>query len=131
MLGTVKIASLKIYGDSRSEVEVKVGRKVAQICSTKTLDKTKMLHCNVEWLYNTDSANFAAMISIYYTFDDSDVEKNHCEVCRDTHNLFYCNRQYNCNQCAFAAYRSRREEKYKEMKRAGRYVLNKDMYKEK
>lgn len=126
MLGTVKVASLNIYGDRRSEVESKVGKKVMQICGTKLFDKEKALHCSVAWRENEESASFCAVITIYYVFDDSDVEQRHCDICRETHNLFYCNRQYNCNQCAFAAYKSRREERYKEMKRAGRYVLNKD-----
>lgn len=125
MLGTVKVASLKVIGEKRSEVEAKVGKKTLQICNVNLLDKTKYLHCKVNWVED-DSASFCAIIEVYYVFDDSDVEVNHCEICRETHNLFYCNRQYNCSQCAFAAYKSRREERYKEMKRAGRYVLNKD-----
>ena len=126
MFSTVKVASLKVLGSRRSEVEVKVGKKVLQLCGKKLFDKKKSLQCNVEWVDDETSASFSALINIYYTFDDSSVEDIHCEVCKDTHNLFYCNRQYNCNQCSFAAYKSRREEKYEEMKRAGRYVLNRD-----
>lgn len=125
MLDTVKIASLKVIGEKRSEVEAKVGKKMLQICDAKLFDKSKSIQCNVQWV-DDDSSSFCAIINIFYVFDDVEVENNHCEICRETHNLFYCNRQYNCNQCAFASYKYRREEKYKEMKRAGRYVLNRD-----
>ena len=126
MLGTVKVASLKVYGDRRSDVEAKVGKKMLQLCSTKLFDKKKALHCSVEWHEDESISSFSAVINVFYVFDDTDVEDAHCSVCKDTHNLFYCNRQYNCAQCSFAAYKLRREERYKEMKRAGRYVLNKD-----
>lgn len=126
MLGTVKVASLRVSGERRSEVEAKVGQKVMQLSAKRMLDKGKSLHCSVDWIDDESSMSFSAVINIFYVFDDSDVETNHCEVCKDTHNLFYCNRQYNCNQCAFAAYKQRRLEKYNEMKRAGRYVLNRD-----
>lgn len=126
MLDTVKVASLKVFGDRRSEVESKVGKKVMQICSAKLFDKSKALHCSVDWADDESSATFCAIINVFYVFDEEDIEKVHCDICRETHNLFYCNRQYNCNQCSFAAYKYRKQEKYKEMKRAGRYVLNRD-----
>lgn len=125
MLSIVKVASLKVTGDRRSEVEAKVGKKIMQLCNKHLFDKTKGFSCSVEW-FDEASTSFCAVITIFYQYDDADVEKRHCDICKETHNLFYCNREYNCNQCTFNAYKYRREERVKEMKRAGRYVLNRE-----
>ena len=126
MLSIAKVASLKVFGDRRSDVEAKVGKKVMQICNKHLYDKNKSFTCSVRWIDDESISSFCAEIIIYYQYDDSDVEDRHCEICKETHDLFYCNRQYNCNQCSFAAYKYRKQERNKEMKRAGRYVLNKD-----
>ena len=126
MLSTVKVASLKVIGDRRSEVEAKVGKKIMQLCNKHLFDATKGLACSVHWQEDEEVASFCAVITIFYQYDDADVERRHCEICKETHDLFYCNREYNCRQCAFAAYKYRREERVKEMRRAGRYVLNRD-----
>lgn len=124
MLNAVKIASLKVYGDKHSDVEKKVGEKVLKICGLQLYDKKKKLSCDVIWENNEESVNFCAKINVYYLYDDQETIDRHCGICRETHNLFYCNRQYNCNQCEFKAYRSREEERNKEMQSAGRFALN-------
>lgn len=125
MLNSVKLASVKIVGEKRSEVEKKVGKKVLQICSTKMFSKDVKFSCFVDWIDNTESMAFEAIINVYYLYDSSEVEKRHCDICRETHDLFYCNRQYNCNQCEFAAYKHRAEENEKAMRMGGRSVLMK------
>lgn len=127
MLNAVKIATLKVFGDRHSDVEKKVGEKVFKICNSKVYDKTKKLSCDVDWVDNPESSSFCALITVYYLYDDNEVIEHHCSICRETHDLFYCNRQYNCNQCEFKAYRYREEEKHKAMRSAGRYVLNSEI----
>jgi len=124
MLNAVKIASLKVFGDRHSDVEKRVGEKVLKICNTKLFDKTKSFSCDVEWVDDDTSASFCAKINVYYLYDDRETIQHHCDVCKETHNLFYCNRQYNCNQCEFKAYRCREEERHNEMRGAGRFALN-------
>lgn len=122
---SVKVASLKVFGDRRSDLEKSVGKKVLKICGTKLFAKDVRFSCAVRWIDNTESSSFEAAIDIYYLYDSAEVEKRHCDICRETHDLFYCNRQYNCNQCEFAAYRNRAEEQELIMKRGGRSVLMK------
>ena len=120
---SVKLASLKVSGDRRSEVEKNVGKKVMQICSTRFFSKDVKFACSVDWIDNPNSMSFEAKINIYYLYDSAEVEKRHCDICKETHDLFYCNRQYNCNQCEFAAYKQRAEEQERIMRRGGRSVL--------
>lgn len=124
MLNAVKVASLKVFGDRHSDVEKKVGEKIVKICNTRLIDKSKKFSCDVSWVDNEESSSFCARIDIYYLYDDKETIQHHCDVCRETHNLFYCNRQYNCNQCEFNAYRYREEERNKDMRVAGRFALN-------
>lgn len=120
---SVKVASLKIAGERRSDVEKKVGNKVLKICNTKLFSKDVRFSCSVDWIDNPESMAFEALINIYYMYDSSEVEKRHCDICRETHDLFYCNRQYNCNQCEFSAYLHRAIEQERTMKRGGRNAL--------
>lgn len=131
MFNAVKIASLKVYGDKHSEVEKKVGEKILKICNAKIYDKVKRFTCDVKWVDNNESASFCANIIVYYLYDDQETIDHHCDVCKETHNLFYCNRQYNCNQCEFNAYRYREEERNKDMRSAGRFALNSSLNKSK
>lgn len=124
MLNAVKIASLKVYGDKHSDVEKRVGEKVLKICGLQLYDRKKRFSCDVSWEDNEESTSFCAKINVYYFYDDQETIDHHCSVCRETHNLFYCNRQYNCNQCEFKAYRYREEERNKDMRSAGRFALN-------
>ena len=125
MQQSVKVASVKVVGDRRSDVERKVGKKVLQICTTRLFSTDVKFACYVNWIDNTESMSFEAIINVYYLYDSAEVEKRHCDICKETHNLFYCNRQYNCNQCEFAAYKGRAEEQAKVMRRGGRSVLMK------
>lgn len=124
MLQSVKVASMKVVGDSRSDVEAKVGARILKIGNIKLLSPDVNFSCSVAWVDKPKSASFEAQISVYYNYDCSIVEKQHCQICRETHDLFYCNRQYNCNQCEYAAYKSRLEEKEKNMRSGGRFVLS-------
>lgn len=123
MQHSVKVASVKVSGEKRSDVERKIGKRIFQICSTKLFSKGVKYSCSVSWIDNPESMSFEALINVYYLYDSEEVEKRHCDICRETHDLFYCNRQYNCNQCEFAAYKQRAEEQKKNMQRGGRSVL--------
>ena len=123
MLQSVRVATIRVADERRSNVEQKVGKKILKICSKKILSGDVFFTCNVKWIDNPNSMNFEALISVYYNYDASDVEKRHCDICKETHDLFYCNRQYNCNQCEFAAFKVRLEEKQNAMRSGGRFAL--------
>lgn len=124
MLQSVKIAAIRVVGERRSEVEQKVGKRILQICNKKILSSGVFFSCNVNWVDNPESMNFEAIITVHYNYDISDIEKRHCDICRETHDLFYCNRQYNCNQCEFAAFKVRMEDRQKAMKSGGKFALS-------
>ena len=123
MQHSVRIAALRVSGDRRSEVESKVGSRVLKICNTKLFANDVHFSCCVEWVDNPNSMAFEAIITVYYHYSSLETEKRHCDICKETHDLFYCNRQYNCNQCEFAAYKYRAEEKARAMKSGGRAAL--------
>lgn len=123
MHNSVKVASLKVSGEKRSEVESKVGQRILKICNTRLFSEDVSFSCSVEWSGTSSNSPFEATINIYYQYESKEVEKQHCDICRETHDLFYCNRQYNCNQCEFAAYRYRAISKEKTMRACGRRLL--------
>lgn len=123
MHNSVKVASLKVSGEKRSEVESKVGQRILKICNTRLFSEDVSFSCSVEWSEASSNSPFEATINIYYQYESKEVEKQHCDICRETHDLFYCNRQYNCNQCEFAAYRFRAISKEKTMRACGRRLL--------
>ena len=50
-------------------------------------------------------------LSLYVSLAEGIVNKENCEICKETHNLFYANQVYNCNSCREQAYRKRMEGK--------------------
>lgn len=50
-------------------------------------------------------------LSLYVSLDEGVINKENCEICKETHNLFYANQVYNCNACREQAYRKRMENK--------------------
>lgn len=123
MLQSVKIASLNLCGDTREDVEAKVGSKMLEICGKRLLTPNVSFSCSVKWVDNPESSSFKAVLIVFYNYDSSEIEERHCQICRETHDSFYCNRQYNCNQCAFAAYKYRRTEKAVAMRSGGKNAL--------
>lgn len=50
-------------------------------------------------------------LSLYASLNEKEVIDQHCRVCKEVHNLFYENSEYNCNLCREQAYRKRMQEK--------------------
>lgn len=48
-------------------------------------------------------------VILYASLDENRVKEKHCEACKEMHNLFYINEQYDCNKCSVNSYQKRRE----------------------
>ena len=119
----VKIGSLKLEAATKEECKEMVGKKVCRVSGYTFMDKTKKILFEVSWSNNGDSHQ--ALLNVYYFFDMDEVDACHCNVCKDVHKLFYCNPNYNCGECKYAAYKQRVQQKERDMRVAGREVLRK------
>ena len=121
MLGVVKVGSIKLEADTKAECEEKISRKMYRISKIDILDKTTKFLFEVLW--NDDAPNFQAVLVVYYSFNVSEVDERHCRICKEVHALFYCNPQYTCNECKYAAYKQRVDQKERDMKSAGKEII--------
>ena len=53
------------------------------------------------------------------------VKKNHCDICKETHKMFYLNDNVDCNRCKINAFEWRMTEMLKNKKAAYRETLSK------
>jgi hypothetical protein len=61
-------------------------------------------------------------VKVYATLDEKDVLKRHCEICRETHKLFYMSDKKQCEDCNTLAFHRRLNELSKVKKQ---YTKNK------
>lgn len=57
--------------------------------------------------YIKDEQSPSITICLYATVMEENVYARTCQICKETHNLFFMNDSYNCNRCNINAYRSR------------------------
>lgn len=121
MLGVVKVGSIKLEADAKLECDEKVSKKMCRVSRISILGKkTKFLF---EVLWNDDAPNFQATLVVYYSFDMAEVDERHCRICKEAHDLFYCNPEYTCHECKYAAYKQRVAQRERDMRSAGREIL--------
>lgn len=50
-------------------------------------------------------------LTVYASINEKDVRENHCEVCKQVHNLFYMNKEEaNCAECKLKAFQKRLDD---------------------
>lgn len=65
---------------------------------------------------------------LFAVLDESTLRRNHCEICKETHKLFYINEETNCNWCKLKAYQERMKDTIKQKRTAYRETLVKVIY---
>ncbi len=65
---------------------------------------------------------------IFALLDESTLRRNHCEICKESHKLFYISEETNCNWCKVKAYQERMKDTIKQKRTAYRESLVKAIY---
>ena len=117
----VKVATLEVDADTYKEALADLAKKINKISNYDFFDTSKEFTFSVQW--HKQAPTYRATITVYYKFDNAEIEQRHCQCCQEAHSLFYCNKNYNCNRCEYKAYMVRAEERAKLMKQAGREKL--------
>ena len=50
-------------------------------------------------------------LTLYAMLDENDVNKLHCDACKEAHRLFYVGNEAKCDSCAVNAYRTRMKQR--------------------
>lgn len=53
------------------------------------------------------------ILKVYINIDYDEIKEKHCNICKETHNLFYMNSKQSCNECKLNSYFRRQEEAVK------------------
>lgn len=109
---------LKFTADSMKEAYLNACKWYA----TNVLSKDELHNVQVVFEKNKDEQLPSITIHLIASLDGKELNERHCQICRETSNLFYMHKNDNCNRCASDAYQRRAEsmlqskiEYYKEM----------------
>jgi hypothetical protein len=50
-------------------------------------------------------------LTLYFKFDDTELMKQTCDVCKEFHKSFFINENFNCNRCNKVGYEKKIEQK--------------------
>ena len=65
---------------------------------------------------------------IFALLDESTLRRKHCEICKETHKLFYISEETSCNWCKVKAYQERMKDTIKQKRTTYRESLVKAIY---
>lgn len=82
--------------------------------ATNVLSKVEMKDVSVSYEKSKDSPTIT--IRLFAVLNESEVEKNHCTICRESHSSFFMNNAANCSSCSTKAYQRRLSETLKTKK---------------
>lgn len=81
--------------------------------ATNVLSKDELHDVQVVFEKNYDEQFPTVTIRLFASLDGKELNERHCEICRETSNLFYMHTNDNCNRCASNAYQRRAESMIK------------------
>lgn len=100
-----KIASKKFYGQSNKEAYLKAIKWIYKHIYGRYDEIDSKLQFSVENVMDGDLPT--CLLTIYCSVDESEEKENQCKVCKEMHQLFYLNSNYQCNTCNMLPYRKR------------------------
>ena len=85
--------------------------KAVKWYSTNVLSKDELHNVQVEFEKGYDEQQFPTItIHLFVVLSEEELRERHCKICKETHNLFYMNGNYNCDKCDVNAYQRRADD---------------------
>lgn len=119
-----EIAKKDFTSDTMKEAYMKAVKWYA----TNILSNDILKDVQVSYEKINDSNRPVVRMRLFAVLDESTLRRNHCEICKETHKLFYINEETNCNWCKLKAYQERMKDTIKQKKTAYRETLVKVIY---
>ena len=119
-----EIAKKDFTSDTMKEAYMKAVKWYA----TNILSNDILKDVQVSYEKISDGNRPVVRMRLFAVLDESTLRRNHCEICKETHKLFYINEETNCNWCKLKAYQERMKDTIKQKKTAYRDTLVKVIY---
>ena len=119
-----EIAKKDFTSDTMKEAYMKAVKWYA----TNILSNDILKDVQVSYEKINDSNRPVVRMRLFAVLEESTLRRNHCEICKETHKLFYINEETNCNWCKLKAYQERMKDTIKQKKTAYRETLVKVIY---
>lgn len=69
-------------------------------------DELQDIHCE----YIKDKQSPSVTICLYIAVIEDNIRVRHCQICKESHNMFFMNDKYNCDKCNLKAYQLRADQ---------------------
>ena len=100
-------------GSSFKDAYLKACKWVStNVISKDELARNTMVHYKKE----TESQLPTITVTLFAITNEAEIRQKQCEVCKETHSLFYLNKNYDCNKCNANAYQRREDDMIKRKK---------------
>lgn len=97
--------------------------------ATNVLSKAEMEDVSISYVKSRNSPTIT--IHLYAVLNETEVEANHCTICRECHSSFFKNEVVSCSSCSAKAYQRRLDETLKTKKTYYKELIRKQLrYKE-
>lgn len=87
--------------------------KACKWYATNVLSKDELHNVQIEFEKNTKSEFPTVVIHLFAVLSEDQLRERFCELCKESHKLFFVNQAYNCNRCEAKAYQQRTDEMLK------------------
>lgn len=84
--------------------------KAVKWYSTNVISKDEMHDVRVEFIKCTQDGLPTIVIRLYAILSEDELRERYCNLCRESHSLFYMNSNYNCDRCEAKAYQRRTDD---------------------
>lgn len=106
---SVKVFEKVFEGESAKQAYMRSCKWLASHVISKRKELGNKITYEVEKFVDEDGIEKVRLV-LFATIEEKVLEERHCTCCKEMHNLFYINEQYDCNKCSMRAYNKRREE---------------------
>ncbi len=114
--------------DFTSDTMKEAYMKAVKWYATNILSNDILKDVQVSYEKIDDGGKPKVRMRLFAPLDESTLRRNHCEICKETHKLFYINEETNCNWCKLKAYQERMKDTIKQKRTAYRETLVKVIY---
>ena len=114
------VYSRKFFGDKPKDAYIASTDWVAKVLIARN---SPLNNEHIVWnIHNvSDGGKPCFEIKVYVQFDEEENNERFCKICKEMHNSFFSNTNYNCDKCNKESYRKKLQksldvsiEKYKE-----------------
>ena len=78
--------------------------------SSNVISKDELHSVQIEFEKIPGEALPTLMIHLYAVLSEDELRERHCNICRESHSVFYMNNYVDCNKCAAKAYQERTDD---------------------